>query len=65
MLISHKHKLITIDIPKTGSRSLRESLLSLSVIDIHGESKVDAQFYQHAGAIRAKKQFAKKKMELE
>jgi chondroitin 4-sulfotransferase 11 len=59
MLISHKHKFITIDIPKTGTRSFRESLLSFGVIDIHGEPHLDSEFYQHDGAIRAKKQFAK------
>ena len=59
MLISHKHKFITIDIPKTGSRSLRESLLPLSVLDLYGKPNLDSKFYQHDGVIRAKKQFAK------
>lgn len=57
MLISHKHRFVTIDIPKTGSRSLRESLLPLGIVDIHGEPNLDSEFYQHDRAIRAQKQF--------
>ena len=59
MLISHKHKFVTIDIPKTGTRSFRESLYPLGLIDIAGQPFVEADFYQHDTAIRAKKQFAK------
>lgn len=61
MLISHKHKFITIDIPKTGTRSMRMSLEPLGVIDIHGGpySTKENPFDQHGSILSAKKQFAK------
>ena len=38
MLISHKHKFITVDIPKTGTRSLRETLTTMEgVVDVLGK----------------------------
>ena len=62
MLISHKHKFITIDIPKTGTRSMRMSLEPLGVIDIAGGpyATQDNPFEQHGSALSAKKQFIEK-----
>jgi hypothetical protein len=54
MLISHKHKFITIDIPKTATRSLRESLTPLNIIDIVGEPCLESDFYQHGTAIECR-----------
>jgi hypothetical protein len=50
MLISHKHKFITVDIPKTGTRSLRETLTSMEgVTDVLGKPyNSDDILKQHA-----------------
>jgi hypothetical protein len=59
MLISHTHKFITIDIPKTGTRSMRTSLEPLRILDIIGGpySTKDNPFEQHGSAASAKRQF--------
>ena len=51
MLISHKHKFITVDIPKTGTRSLRETLTPLDIIDFFGYPGYKGElFKQHSTA---------------
>lgn len=51
MLISHKHKFITVDIPKTGTRSLRETLTPLGIIDFFGYPGYKGElFKQHSTA---------------
>ena len=58
MLISHKHKFITIDIPKTGTRTLRKTLYSVSAVDLHGKGdNPNDHFYQHGNIIGCKKGF--------
>ena len=59
MLISNKHKFITIDIPKTATRSLRETLLPQNVIDIAGEPNLSADFYQHGTAMQCSESLQK------
>lgn len=55
MLISHKFKFVTIDIPKTGTRSYRESLIGF--VDIIGTYQT--QFTQHQTALSIKNEFNK------
>jgi len=60
MLISHKYKFLTIDIPKTGTRSMRETLEPLKLFDFHGGPRVgDIRLWQHSTALEAKMEFAR------
>lgn len=60
MLISHKHKFITIDIPKTGTASYAYTLMPY--IDIKGVQKHEvgesSPFYQHENSEGAKLKFS-------
>lgn len=48
MLLSNQKKFLTIDIPKTGTRSLRETLVPLGIIDVIGHPNPNSEIYQHA-----------------
>ncbi len=55
MLISHKNNFVTIDIPKTGTRSLRQTLLPLNIVDIVGSPT--GEFEQHGDVRSCRKKF--------
>lgn len=56
MLISHKHKFIVVNIPKTGTRSLRETLTAIGAIDFTGGQKPikGSSLWQHTTSFKAK-----------
>jgi hypothetical protein len=55
MLISHKHKFVIINIPKTGTNSYSKTLHLMNVIvDIQGTSYTEDRYYQHNTALDIK-----------
>lgn len=63
MLLSHKYKFFTIDIPRTGTRSLRETLNTIGFVDFIGAGK-GSDISHHASIEEVKKFFLNKKLDL-
>lgn len=64
MLISNKNKFITIDIPKTGTRSMRETLEPLGIIDVIGDANPNSEIYQHASGKDINRYLNSKKIDI-